>query len=148
MTKTTRMIAVTIQRETKKGALVTDGVDTAWVIKSKIREGFVSERVWNSAIENARGRAEVEQKARDWRNSNHPIRIDVETEKAIGTKITFWSGDGEQAVERTLWFPKSMMTEAGVPGWMIEKKIEEVKSGFSSNACAFLDPADRARLLS
>ena len=139
-------IAVTVERETKKAVMVSANGRTGWIQKRWMKDGLVSEKVFTKAADNMEAYRAARESEQAWKNSRHEIRVDSETEKAIATQVIFTSDDGEQDVNRLLWFPKSQAIGNAVPGWMIAAKVDEALRGFSSNACAFLDPEDAERL--
>ena len=137
---------ITITRETKKAALITNGERTGWVQKRWIKDGQVSDKVFEKAATEYESREAERAAQAAWRNAFHAVPVARETEKAFAFEAHFTSGDGEQEVTRLLWFPKSVCQGFEVPGWMIEKKVAEVMDSFPSCANAFLNPED-ARIL-
>lgn len=63
----------------------------------------------------------------EYRNGFHTLPTIVrETEKAVAVEAAGLGRHGGDFTA-TLWFPKSMLNEAGqAPGWMIIKKLEEI----------------------
>lgn len=61
----------------------------------------------------------------EFRNSDHPVRVDHETEKAVGVDVVLEVPGGYQDTV-TVWFPKSMIGGgngvAMIPGWMIRDR--------------------------
>lgn len=142
-----KTIAVEVKHETRKAYLVAADGRQGWIQRRSLKsDGTVNADTFGKAAAEFEGREAVKAEAAAWRNEYHDVRADVETEKAFGTKVSFLSGDCEQSVSRTLWFPKSVCRGFAVPGWMLEKKVEETLRGFPSCACAFLDPEDSDRL--
>ena len=137
---------ITITRETKKAALITNGERTGWVQKRWIKDGQVSDKVFEKAAAEYESRESERVAQAAWRNAFHAVPVARETEKAFAFEAHFTSGDGEQEVTRLLWFPKSVCQGFEVPGWMIEKKVAEVMDTFPTIANAFLNPED-ARIL-
>lgn len=63
----------------------------------------------------------------EYRDSFHTLPTIVrETEKAVSVEAAGLGRHGGEFTA-TLWFPKSLLNEAGqAPGWMIVKKLEEI----------------------
>ena len=59
-------------------------------------------------------------------------KIRRETEKAVAITITFVCVHTDQAVNRLMWIPKSLVRNGAVSEWFFNKKIEEMKSEFSN----------------
>lgn len=135
-------ISISIERETKKAALITDGTSRGWVQKRWIKDGRVSDKVFAKAVAEYQARDAERAAQNAWRNAFHTLPVARETEKAFAFEAHFTSGDGEQEVSRLLWFPKSVCQGFAAPGWMIEKKVAEVQDTFPSIANAFLNPED------
>ena len=141
-------VKVEVKHQTRKAYLVADADGRqGWIqARSMKSDGTVNADTFEKAATEFAAREASKQAAAAWQNDFHEVRADVETEKAFGTKVTFLSGDCEQEVARTLWFPKSVCRGFAVPGWMLEKKVEETLRSFPSCACAFLNPEDSDRL--
>lgn len=149
-----KRIEVKVVRETKKALMVEADGRQGWIQRRWMDEdGTVSVATFDKATANQQARQAEQDAAREWRQALHPVRVDRETEKAIGTEVVYVSGDGEQTIRRMLWLPKSQSAnDEGArlfPGWLIAAKVDEMTSRVRSEcpqACAFLDYSDRDRL--
>lgn len=139
-------ISISIERETKKAALITDGTSRGWVQKRWIKDGQVSDKVFSKAVAEYQARDAERAAQNAWRNAFHTLPVARETEKAFAVEAHFIINNGQSETTRLLWFPKSVCHGFAAPGWMIEKKVAEVADAFPYSASPMLNPED-ARIL-
>jgi hypothetical protein len=112
-------------------------------LDSKEKEdGTISAAMLEKKSAEIKAEQESAARASAFKNGYHELaRIDEETEKAVGIKVTFDLCDVEKDAARTLWFPKSMMKDGKFPGWMICKKFYEAGDELRArNLGSVLDP--------
>lgn len=122
-------IEVSIVRSTKKAHLVqdADGVQF-WIQARNLKDGSISERVHQTALQNKAEFVADRQAERAAREAYFTVQVDRETEKAVGTSLAFITKTGGE-VSRMIWFPKSMLRDGQAPGWMIASKVDDAKQG-------------------
>lgn len=123
---------VEIVRETEKAVLVKDkSGKEGWLQKRWLRpDGTVSKDTFDKATSELKARNEEFQSARDFKNGFHEYGFVKETEKAVGLEVVGEIPNLETSFKRIIWIPKSVMRDGKVPGWIIEKKIAEMKDAF------------------
>lgn len=129
-------LAVTILRSTPKANLIADAANPArqgWIQRRWLAaDGTVAAATLDKAIAHAEQRKAQAAAARDWRGDLHLVRaIARETDKAIAVEVVVESSDGEQAVTRLAWLPKSQCAvnvdgRWAAPGWLIAAREEEI----------------------
>ena len=64
--------------------------------------------------------------AREYNNSTHALNIAQETERAVAVKVNIDFCDLEFDKSQLVWIPKSLLVEGRAPGWILNKKLNEV----------------------
>ena len=129
-------VKVTVEHETKKALLISDGSRKGWIQRRWLRnDSSVSEKTFEKAVETFKQREtaknderKFQTDLREFKNSWHLIRFTRKTEKAIATTLSVEIAG--IVTERLAWFPKSQCAIksnelAEVPGWLIKAKEAE-----------------------
>jgi len=129
-------ISVEIVRETPKAKLVkaADGRQ-AWMQSRWVREDLtVAEATFAKNAAELAAKQDREQARRDFRDSMVEFEIARQTEKGVAALLPVeFAGSEDQVV---VWFPKSQGQpgeaegRAKMPGWLVERKIEEAIENF------------------
>lgn len=121
---------VHIVRSTSKAHLVEDSTGRqAWIqkrwlhqdraVKKDLYERQVAEKI-------SRDKAAAEDPNREFLEGYYPIESVVDRDKAIAVLVN-WTAPSGQEGRHLEWFPKSMMQDDKLPGWLIKRKAEEVE---------------------
>lgn len=129
-------VKVEVVKETDKALLIQDKDGReGWIQKRWRREdGTVSTETFDKSHQEFKARKESRAAGVAWRNSFHQVAIARETEKAVAVEADVEIANLEKSTRRTLWIPKSVMKDGGVPGWILDKKVQEMKSEFPYGA--------------
>lgn len=122
-----KQIEVEVKRETAKAALVIGNGQEFWVQKRWLKDGKVSEKVYEGATKR---QAEAEEAKADWeayRNGYHSIAVVRETEKAVASFVNVSLYGDPWGRDVLAWFPKSQVQDGNkVQGWLIDAKLKQV----------------------
>lgn len=133
-------ISVDVIKETEKAYLVQDkGGRQGWIQKRWLSDGFVKADTFNKAATEIEERKSAKQELKDFDNSYFELPIERESEKAIGINVRWTEEITDQSGNRMMWFPKSQVRNGGVPGWMIRKKIVELRETITSQYGAWFE---------
>jgi len=137
---------IQIERQTKKAFLISDGNGRkGWIQKRWMdADGTVAEKTLARADENYRQHQAAYAEAKEHANSYHKIINQVrETEKAIAVKVVLEFCDVEKIYSKLIWIPKSLLKDNTVPGWFVNKKLnellEEYRMDFSRYGSVIID---------
>jgi len=121
-------VKVTIEKETAKAYLLNDFDGNKGWIQQRwlVADSTVNNTTWQKAISNYSERQSAWREAKQWSQDYHVInKIDRETEKAVAVKVAFDAYNLERTFRRLIWFPKSMVKDMAVQGWLIAAKVRE-----------------------
>jgi len=127
-----KRIKVTIEKETQKAFLITDGQNKGWIQRRWLgADSTVSEKTFEKSVNNYAEQKKNFEESKEWSNSYHRIiKVEKETDKALAVKINLDSYNIERDFKRLLWIPKSLVKDLTVPGWFIIRKVRELIDGF------------------
>jgi len=123
-----KRIKVTIEKETQKAFLITDGQNKGWIQRRWLgADSTVSEKTFEKSVNNYAEQKKNFEESKEWSNSYHKIITTArETEKAIAVKANFDAPNLERDFTRLVWVPKSLIKDMAIPGWFIVKKVREI----------------------
>ena len=124
-------IQVTVEQETKKALLVSAEGKKGWIQRRWARDDMTVKReTFEKSAADFEANAEIREFTNNWKNEYHPFPSDLvvrETEKAVALEATVVCEHTDQWHTRLAWFPKSQIKENTIPGWLILKKIDELR---------------------
>lgn len=122
-------VHVNIVRSSTKAHLIEDSAGRqAWIPKNRLRkDGTVNAKFFDLQVAEkiSRDKAAAEDPNREFLDSCHPINPKKEEDRRIAVMAS-WTGSLGQGGRHLVWFPKSMVNDGKLPGWLIKSKAEEV----------------------
>jgi len=120
-------VEISIIKETHKACLVEAEGKKGWVQKRWLRaDNTVAANTFAKAVESHTSAQAHRDKIKAFQDGYHCLEIERETDKAVAVKAFCEECVSDQVITRLAWFPKSVMREGKIPGWLIDRKREEI----------------------
>lgn len=122
-------IHVDIVKSTPKAHLIEDSAGRqAWIQKRWLhQDGTVKKDLFERQVAEklSRDKAAAEDPNREFLEDYYPVQSVLDKDEATAVMAS-WGGPFEQEGRHLVWFPKSMIKDDKLPGWLIKEKAEEV----------------------
>ena len=123
-----KTIKVEVEKRTQKAVLAKDAEgNRGWIPNGFFKDGEVSAARWEKAVERFSFAKSETAKRREWDEQFHAVKIARETERAIACEANVTVGHSTITARVLAWFPKSMVKDGGIAGWMLRDRARKIE---------------------